>query len=332
MTISRKCDIRARRMPFKKGNRSSAKSQIRKDAQSAALEAMVWFKRLTGQRVDVETECLALVPTGTGGPPIFRPDGSKYPVDDITPELVRGHVHKHRFRNGVRTNERFYKKGSVQYEHEKRVARALVDWVTELQSARRMGLYEIKECGHGQGLFNLRHGNIGDTLVKTDGTPLRPDFSRTLSATGREVGTQGKYTQSQVDLDGRVGMHTGRKLHTLLCGTVQFINRACPQCATHHSMNWGRGDAGLVQRWYQILPGVEITVDYFYTDTEISYPCQGPFCRPDKWCHVSVGSQYNGVVVRPLRESEDPAYAGAFVPWSRSYTPMRDWLKLNPLK
>ena len=202
-------------MRFVKGNRASV-DRLHKDTNVAALQAMAWLKRLLGQRVDVESPtCLALVPTGMGEPPVFKPDGTKYTIMEITPDLVRRHVYRHR-NGGLQSDERYYKKGTPKYKHEERVARAVIGWVRELQAAQAGGLYEIRGCSFGQGLIGLRHGSLGDTVCKADGTPLRPMYSRTRSV-GREIVCGGKRTQSQVDVHGH-GLHQGRTVHLLLCG------------------------------------------------------------------------------------------------------------------
>lgn len=318
-------------MRFVKGNRASV-DRLHKDTNVAALQAMAWLKRLLGQRVDVESPtCLALVPTGMGEPPVFKPDGTKYTIMEITPDLVRRHVYRHR-NGGLQSDERYYKKGTPKYKHEERVARAVIGWVRELQAAQAGGLYEIRGCSFGQGLIGLRHGSLGDTVCKADGTPLRPMYSRTRSV-GREIVCGGKRTQSQVDVHGH-GLHQGRTVHLLLCGTAQFINSACKDCATHTFDNWGYGGGVLKQRWQQLLPGTEMTLDYNYTDKKARHPCGGPFCRTEHWQHVPTGASYKDgdgreVVVRGCGDA-DPTYAGAFAPCTpgeATHTPMFDWMK-----
>ena len=308
----------------------AAVGAIAKCRRSTAFKALTVLKRLMGNRVDVDAaDCLALNATKVAEAPFYKKDGSKYDLHEITPTLVKQAVCRHVMKNGERTKYRFYLKGA-QHEREKKVMRSVNMWVKDLQAAKEQLLYEIRGCRFGEGLFNLRHSDKGHTLTTSTGEPLQPRFSCIQHASGKEIVHRGARTQSQVDVHG-AGIHQGRLVHLALCGTPQYVNHACSECATHDEINWGHGKDGcFVQRWLQLLPGVEITLNYGYEDEDANHPCSGPFCRPEKWCHVLPGSliKCNGreVVVRDLKPGEDQSYAGAFAPRVVGHTPMEEWL------
>ena len=84
-------------MPFKKGNHASAKAQVRKDTQSAAMEAMAWIKRLTGHRVDLEHGewFRAYTPQEEDGCYIVNKGGLLNEGEDWTEETVCWQVSRH---------------------------------------------------------------------------------------------------------------------------------------------------------------------------------------------------------------------------------------------
>ena len=216
---------------------------------------------------DVNTECSESLPLTVRlrQAPLFRADGSRFRLDEMDKEFVQKRVFTWRKRNGVITDERFYSWGSKEYQREKWVAKKVVALLEKIRAAEQKLLFKVTRVEFspgcfGQALINLQYSDVGHFLRGHDNRILVPEWTAPISATGKQMEHNGKYTISQVDVNG-CGIFRGSKVHFGLCGIVMNVNTACSQCCTHTSVNWGYGLAdglkqkGFKQRWYQLLPG-----------------------------------------------------------------------------
>tara|TARA_B100001057_G_scaffold294394_1_gene294496 strand:- start:12795 stop:13814 length:1020 start_codon:yes stop_codon:yes gene_type:complete len=323
---------------FKK--RHLLSSKLGGQMKSPTWEATAWLKVFMGQ--DINTQCPDSTPLSVRllQKPILKEDGTGYTLHEMDDDFVKKRVFTWRG-----PNDRYYRKGSQQYEREKRVSRQVIALLNKAREAERKRLFKIIRVEFGQGLVNLQYTDIGHVLRGHDGRILVPEWTRPISATGGQMECQGLCTPSQVDVDGQ-GIHQGRKVHFGLCGLMMNVNTACSTCCTHKSVNWGHGTEkdpkkrGFVQKWYQLLPETEITVSYEYTNPQANHPCRGPFCRPSHWQHVPAGATFvckdgREIVVRGPKPGENTLYAGAFVPCEPGeaiHTPMEVWLQNNVFK
>ena len=307
--------------------------------KSRTWEATAWLKVFMGQ--DINTQCPDSTPLSVRllQKPILKEDGTRYTLHEMDDDFVKKRVFTWRG-----PNDRYYPVDSKPYKRENRVAGQVIALLNKAREAERKRLFKIIRVEFGQGLVNLQYTDIGHVLKTADGQVLTPEWTRPVSATGGQMEHKGKCTPSQVDVNGQ-GIYDGHKVHFGLCGLMMHANTDCPTCCTHESVNWGYGIGedgkrnGFVQKWYQLLPDVEITIDYNYVDPDANHPCRGPFCRPSHWQHVPVGATYvckdgREMVVRAPKPGEDPSYAGAFVPCEPGeaiHTPMEVWLKNNVL-
>ena len=330
-------------MPRLFEKRNLVSSKLAKQMASPTWEATAWFKVIMGQDINTRFPDSMPLTVRLRQAPILKEDGTRYALHEIDEDFVKKTVYKW-VDNTTRTT-RYYRKGSQQYEREKRVSRQVVALLTKAREAERKQLFKIIRVEFGQGLVNLQYTDVGHVLRGHDGRILVPEWTRPISATGGQMECQGLCTPSQVDVDGQ-SIHQGRKVHFGLCGLMMNVNTACSTCCTHKSVNWGYGTEkdpkkrGFVQKWYQLLPDTEITVSYEYAESEANHPCRGPFCRPSHWQHAPVGATYvckdgREIVVRGPKPGEDPLYAGAFVPCEPGkavHTPMEVWMQNNVLK
>ena len=334
-------------MPLQNGHLLSSK--LGRQMGSPTWEATAWFKVMMGQDINTQFPDSMPLTVRLRQAPILKEDGTRYTLDEMDKDFVQARVFRWQQCNGVFTNDRFYSWGSKEHKRENRVAEQVIALLNKAREGHKEQLFKIERVQfstgcHGQALVNLRHSDQGHVLKTADGQVLTPEWTRPVSATGGQMEHKGKCTPSQVDVNGQ-GIYDGHKVHFGLCGLMMHANTDCPACCTHESVNWGYGrnedgtKNGFVQKWYQLLPDVEITIDYNYVDPDANHPCRGPFCRPSHWQHVPVGATYvckdgREMVVRAPKPGEDPSYAGAFVPCEPGkaiHTPMEVWLKNNVL-
>lgn len=332
--------VSCRGMPFQKGNLVSSK--LAKHMNSATWEALAWVKVILGEDINSQHADSTPLSVRLLQAPMLKPNGERYSLDEMDDDFVKKRVFRF---GGTTPNDRYYRKGSQQYEREKWVAKKVVALLNKAREAERKQLFKIVRVEFGQGLVNLQYTDIGHILRGHDGQILVPEWTRPISATGGQMECQGLCTPSQVDVDGQ-GIHQGRKVHFGLCGLMMNVNTACSTCCTHKSVNWGHGTEkdpkkrGFVQKWYQLLPETEITVNYGYTNPQANHPCRGPFCRPSHWQHVPAGETFvckdgREIVVRGPKPGENTLYAGAFVPCEPGkpdHTRMEVWLQNNVFK
>jgi len=291
-------------MVLRKGHAASAKSRLGKaQRQSLSRQVLLVLKRLTGTDINALAAGNALPLDATGG---TQRGVCMEPRDiySLTPEFIRQNVYTWK-----RPGYRQYRRGTKAYKDENNLVMHTCKLVQEIQDARAQGLYELRPMpgNMGHGLFNLRHTNNGHVLTTSTGEILRADFSNPLTVDAKKDTTlRGEVTQSEVDVNDALctAMRGGKKTHRFLNGLLQYVNHACTDCATHTSGdNWtcGASSSGVVQRWWQLLPGVEITICYGEDDM---YECYGPHCKPELWRQLVHGQSHKGFRVRKRNRSQ----------------------------
>ena len=285
-------------MPFDKGNAASVTSRLgRVQSKSRSRQVLLMLKWVTGTDLNALAADNELALDATGA---TQREVCKDPCDvySLTADMIRHNVY-----TWVRPGYRQYRSGTARYKRENDVARDTSKLVEEIQNAQKKGLYQLEPLpgNMGHGLFNLKHTEFANTLKTSSGAILRATFSNPLTVDGRKDTTlRGNVTQSEVDVnDTMSGNRKGcKKVHRLLNGLLQFVNHACSECATHESGdNWTCGPKSLpvLQRWWDLMPGVEITICYGDDDM---HECYGPFCKPERWNKIVYGESHNGKRVR----------------------------------
>lgn len=336
----------ARGRPFGKENRL-AQNDPATDRRPIIL--LMWLKHLCGFDTTGDPRTLGLDASMARGP-------CTHPCTpyDLTLDRLKWHMYTWKDEAHRGTRRKYKTTGHTRLKRKAENARVrdLWRWVTDIQAAQSARKYEIRDVffnGHrAQGLFNLAHTDAPHRLE------MRPMFSRAIPneivrgtkvsllppahpgprltvilfcrpARARSLSTARACTRtnassSKWEVSTQSSTHELRRTssqQTHDTGTPQFINCACVHCATHRpAKDWRTFD----QAWFQIMPGVEITVDYGHDD----FPCRGPFCRKDLWSVAPPGTTYNGAVVRePTLPERKQCIVGAFVPRDPDLPTMR---------
>jgi hypothetical protein len=216
----------------------------------------------------------------TNNPPIRKTDGSRYTWRELVGD--RAFIRKHIYRWRWCGKRRYYKKGSAKYKQENNDADEVIRVLESVGPDLDIRHIDDKT---GHGIFvALRPTLYNDTIKDSAGNALVAKWSNPLPKNDT-------VTQSEASVAGS-GVFRGKKYDHLLNGALQFINHACPVCATHHAGEWTKDNVGIKQRAAQLMPGTEITLDYGVE--QYDRWCRGPKCQPDKWQYLEGGSVWNG--------------------------------------
>ena len=195
---------------------------------------------------------------------------------------------------------RFYRCGTKQYNREYNDFNALKKELELIESSKHLWTIENMDGGQGYGLVNQKLSYEGKVLETGDGNPLRAKFSNPIK---KELVCK-DITQSEANIEND-DIHQGKKGARFLNGPLQFINHACGKCATHVAGNWTKkltkgndnedDNEGIKQRWLQLLPGIQITVDY--SIKQYDKLCTGPYCKEEDWVELYRGQYWKGIEI-----------------------------------